>query len=77
MHRIERNMEGVLIDAKICLMALKRKKEAKDVIKITKEIKIIDIKGLDATYEEIEKIKEEIEKRSKKTIEFEQKINDY
>jgi hypothetical protein len=42
MGRIEMNIDQIVPEVILCLKALKRKKEAKNKIKKTKEIKVID-----------------------------------
>lgn len=53
MHRIQENMEDVLQDTKICLMALQIRKSSKVVANLNEKVKIIDIEGLNNSLKDI------------------------
>lgn len=64
MSRIEKNIDQIILEVELCLKALKMKKEAKNNIKRTKEVKVIDEKHYNAIYEELKKIVEDMDKGS-------------
>ena len=53
MYRIKENMEDVLKDTKICLMALQIRKSSKVVANLNEKVKIIDIEGLNNSLKDI------------------------